>query len=139
MPGFEVTDIDHVVLRARDAESLARFYVDVLGCPVERRLEIGLTQLRAGGALIDIVAVDSELGRLGGEGPAEDGTGRNLDHFCLRITPFDGEALIEALTAQGVECTEIREVYGAQGMGRSVYIKDPEGNVVELKEARTGG
>ena len=69
---FRVTDIDHIVLRTSNAESLLRFYVEVLGCPVERdRRDIGLIQLRAGRALIDIVPVDSELGKMGGRRQAQ--------------------------------------------------------------------
>ena len=70
-PPFQLTRIDHVVLRVRDAEAMERFYVDVLGCQEERRQdEIGLVQLRAGDSLIDLVALDSKLGRLGGAGPS---------------------------------------------------------------------
>jgi catechol 2,3-dioxygenase-like lactoylglutathione lyase family enzyme len=139
MARFDIMHIDHVVLRARDAARLTRFYVDVLGCSVERQLEIGLTQLRAGTALIDIVPVDSELGRRGGSGPAPDGSGRNLDHFCLRIEPFDADSLVADLRSREIQCSDVMEVYGAEGFGPSVYVQDPEGNVVELKGAGGGG
>ena len=139
MAGFDIKHIDHVVLRARDAARLTKFYVDVLGCSIERELDIGLIQLRAGTALTDVVPVDSELGKRGGRGPDPDGTGRNLDHFCLRIEPFDAESLIEDLRSREVQCSDVMEVYGAEGFGPSVYVEDPEGNVVELKGAGSGG
>ena len=63
----------------------------MLGCTVEReRPELGLTQLRAGVSLVDLIAVDGELGRAGGAAPGK--TRRNMDHLCLRIEPFDQNA-----------------------------------------------
>ena len=129
---FAIIGIDHVVLRVADAERAIRFYCDVLGCHEERRLEdIGLYQLRAGTALIDIVPVESEIGRAGGAGPGAEG--RNLDHFALRIEPFDEAALRAHLAAHGVAAGEVSKRYGAEGEGPSLYIKDPDGNTVELK------
>jgi catechol 2,3-dioxygenase-like lactoylglutathione lyase family enzyme len=85
---IRIPDIDHLVLRVADLGAMLRFYCDVLGCTVERRRDdLGLTQLRAGRCLIDLVTLDGPLGRTGGAGPAREG--RNLDHFCLRIEPFD--------------------------------------------------
>ena len=129
---FAIVGIDHVVLRVADAERAIRFYCDVLGCHEERRLEdIGLYQLRAGAALIDIVPVESEIGRAGGAGPGEEG--RNLDHFALRIEPFDELALRAHLAAHGVAAGDVSTRYGAEGDGPSLYIQDPDGNTVELK------
>ena len=104
-----------------------------LGCEIERELDIGLTQLRAGNALIDIVDVNSNLGRQRGPGPAADGSAANLDHFCLRIEPFDAVALARHLQRHDVEATQVTTVYGAEGFGPSIYVTDPERNVVELK------
>lgn len=129
---INLVGIDHIVLRADDYQGLIDFYCGVLGARVERVLEdLGLTQLRAGNALIDIVDVHGELGRSGG--PAPSTQGNNLDHFCLQIEPFDEAALREYLLEQGIEAGEFAERYGAQGMGRSLYIQDTEGNVVELR------
>ena len=129
---FEILGLDHVVLRAADVARLTRFYCDVLGCSVEReRPELGLTQLRAGVSLIDLIAVDGELGRAGGAAPGK--TRRNMDHLCLRIEPFDANALIAHLVSNGLTVGEIRSRFGADGYGPSLYISDPEGNVVELK------
>lgn len=129
---FSLQDIDHVVLRARDIARMIAFYRDVLGCAVDReREDLGLYQLRAGRSLIDLVDVKGKLGRAGGAAPGADG--RNMDHFCLAIEPFDETALRAHLAAHGVEMGEVATRYGAQGSGPSVYIRDPEGNTVELK------
>ena len=129
---IRVVDIDHVVLRVRDLERMIAFYRDVLGCPVEwRRDELGLVHLRAGRALIDLVPVDGPLGRKGGAPPGREG--RNVDHVCLRVAPFDPAAIALHLEAHGVRVGEIRPRFGAQGEGVSVYLWDPEDNLVELK------
>ena len=129
---FRIAHIDHVVLRVRDLQAMLRFYTEVLGCPLEKVQEaIGLYQVRAGSALIDLVPVDGKLGRAGGAAPGAQG--RNLDHFCLRIDPFDGPALREWLSSRGANPGEVVQRYGAEGDGPSVYVEDPEGNVVELK------
>jgi glyoxylase I family protein len=77
------------------------------------------------------VPLDGKLGREGGAGPAKEG--RNVDHFALRIAPFDGAALAAHLRAHGIEPGEVVQRYGAEGDGPSMYITDPDGNGVELK------
>jgi glyoxylase I family protein len=134
---IHVLGIDHVVLRVKDTPRVARFYCDVLGCRVERvRQELGLTQLRAGQSLIDLVSVDGDLGRKGGAAPGAEG--RNMDHVCLRVEPFDPMAILSHLIKHGVVPGETRTRYGADGYGPSIYVSDPEGNVVELKGSPTG-
>ncbi|MGQ3053984.1 MAG: VOC family protein [Roseateles sp.] len=129
---LKLQGIDHVVLRVIDLDAMVRFYVDTLGCAVERRQdEIGLVQLRAGRSLIDLVPVDGKLGRMGGAAPGAEG--RNLDHFCLRVDAFDADAIRAHLAAHGVEAGKTESRYGAEGEGPSLYLSDPEGNVVELK------
>ena len=129
---FRILEIDHVVLRARDPERLVRFYCDALGCAVERRQDaIGLVQLRAGRSLIDIVGVDGTLGRKGGAAPGVEG--RNMDHLCVRVEPFDADALRAHLEKHGARIGENARRYGAEGFGPSLYLFDPEGNMVELK------
>ncbi|MCE9642319.1 MAG: VOC family protein [Betaproteobacteria bacterium] len=129
---FEILGLDHVVLRVTNTARLKHFYCDVLGCSVERdRPELGLVQLRAGVSLVDLVDVEGELGRAGGAAPGK--TRRNMDHLCLRIEPFDENALIAHLVSNGVAVGEIKSRFGADGYGPSLYISDPEGNVVELK------
>ncbi len=129
---IRIRDIDHLVLRVVDLDHMLQFYCDVLGCTIERRKdEIGLVQLRAGRSLIDLVPVDGQLGKAGGAPPGKEG--RNLDHFCLRIEPFDEVAIRRHLDAYGVEAGELARRFGAEGEGPSIYVSDPEGNVVELK------
>jgi glyoxylase I family protein len=111
---------------------MVEFYCNVLGCSVERRQEeIGLIQLRAGRSLIDLVAVDGKLGRMGGAAPGPEG--RNMDHLCLRAEPFDQDAIIAHLQARDVRIGDFGSRYGAEGEGPSQYLFDPEGNLVELK------
>ena len=132
MTPFRLGQLDHVVLRTPNLDAMIAFYGGVLGCSVERRLDdVGLVQLRAGAALIDLVPVDGKLGRRGGAAPGVEG--RNLDHFCLTVEPFDEPALLGHLDAAGVEHSAVRRLYGATGFGPSIYISDPDGNTVELK------
>lgn len=133
---LEIVAIDHIVLRTSKLNAMLDFYCNVLGCKVERELpaETGLTQLRAGNALIDIVTVDSELGRLGGEAPTA--TGNNLDHICLQLKAISEDDIKAHLHQAGITEGDFEERYGAQGFGRSIYIRDPEGTVVELRSQR---
>jgi catechol 2,3-dioxygenase-like lactoylglutathione lyase family enzyme len=132
---IRVRKIDHLVLRSDNVAELVRFYREVLGCEVERELppKTGLTQLRAGDALIDIVAVDSELGRAGGGPPGRDGN--NLDHFCLELENVSEGELREWLQSHGLNCGPFQTRYGAGGFGHSIYISDPDGNTIELRPA----
>lgn len=123
--------IDHVVFRVVDLEKVARFYIDVLGARWEKKQEdIGLYQIRVGSALIDLVPVDGKLGSAGGAAPGDGG--RNVDHVCFRVLPWDGESILEHLNACGIDA-EIVSRYGAEGDGPSIYVTDPEGNNLELK------
>jgi len=134
---IRIRELDHLVLRVSDLDRMLRFYCDGLGCTVERRQdEIGLVQLRAGQSLIDLVPVDGKLGRAGGAAPGREA--RNLDHFCLRVEPFDEPGIRRHLTAQGIAVGPVATRYGAEGEGPSIYITDPEGNVVELKGPPVG-
>jgi catechol 2,3-dioxygenase-like lactoylglutathione lyase family enzyme len=130
---FTVKRIDHVVLRVRDPRTSIAFYRDVLGCNVVReRPDLGLIHIRAGASMIDLVDVEGELGRRGGAAPGQDA--RNVDHVCLRVEPFDETSLRQHLMARGVipigpaSCN-----FGAEGDGLSLYVRDPDGNIVELK------
>ena len=129
---FAVLGIDHIVLRVRSLPEALRFYRDVLGCGLERdQPELGLTQLRAGRSLVDLVTLDGPLGV--GEPP---GKGPNVEHFCLTLAPFDEPRLIAWLRDRGVAVHAPDTRYGAQGEGRSFYIEDPDGNHIELKAGR---
>jgi glyoxylase I family protein len=134
---IRIREIDHLVLRVVGLDRMLHFYCDVLGCTVERRDDsIGLVQLRAGRSLLDLVPVDGRLGLAGGAPPGHEG--RNLDHFCFRVEPFDEAAIRSQLGTHriAVPATAIRN--GAEGEGPSIYISDPEGNVVELKGPPAG-
>jgi glyoxylase I family protein len=134
---LNVRAIDHVVLRVRDIEAMTRFYCDVLGArKVAYRAEFGMTHLRVGGSMIDVVAVDGPLGKPGGAAPGKEG--RNMDHLCLRVDPFNQDAIVAHLKEHGVTVGEIRTRFGAEGNGVSIYLTDPEGNTVELKGPSDG-
>jgi catechol 2,3-dioxygenase-like lactoylglutathione lyase family enzyme len=137
MPPFSVDRIDHIVLPVADMERSVAFYVGVLGLRVERRRgDLGLVQLRAGASIVDLVSLEGALGAKGGGGPGPEG--RNLDHFCLRIEPFDEARLTAFLAGQGrVLLGRAARNYGAEGFGPSFYIADPDGNVIELKGPAT--
>lgn len=129
---IHIREIDHLVLRIADLERMLAFYCGVLGCTVERRRDdLGLIQLRAGRSLIDLVPIDGKLGSAGGAAPGTEG--RNLDHFCLRVEPFDEPSIRAHLTKAGVTAGAVEMRYGADGEGPSLYLTDPEGNTVELK------
>lgn len=132
MPPFRLVAIDHVVLRITNITRSLAFYVDGLGCTVEKvQDDIGLTQLRAGSSLIDLVPLTGKLGRAGGAAPGTEG--RNVDHFALDIEPFDEAAIRAHLQALGIAVGESARRYGAKGYGPSIYVTDPDGNEVELK------
>jgi catechol-2,3-dioxygenase len=129
---LEVLAIDHIVLRTTKLKEMLDFYIKVLNCTIEREtpVETGLTQLRAGSALIDLVAVNSRLGAIGGGAPTQ--SERNVDHFCLQVRSAPEQDIINYLKKSGIEVGEFASRFGAQGEGNSIYIKDPEGNGVEL-------
>ncbi len=136
MSAIRIKAIDHVVLRVAEMEQSIRFYCDVLGCTVERRRpDLGLIHLRAGRSLIDLVNLDGPLGLKGGAGANPDPAqgGRNMDHLCLRVDSFDADAIAGHLRAHGVEPAAPAPRFGAEGTGPSIYLSDPDGNVVELK------
>ena len=129
---FTMKGLDHVVLRIRDLEAMKTFYCDVLGCTFEDHdVDLGLYQVRAGNQLIDLVPISGKAGSRGGPPPGKDG--HNMDHFAIQIEPYDDDAIRAYLSGHGVELGETRIRGGAEGEGPAIYIKDPEGNTVELK------
>jgi catechol 2,3-dioxygenase-like lactoylglutathione lyase family enzyme len=134
MSAFQIRGIDHVVLRCNNVDEMLSFYCDVLGCTIAKRNErLGLIHLSAGTSMIDLVATDGEIGRAGGSAAGLEA--RNMDHFCLRVEPFDVEHLTEHLKTHGLAPAELRIRFGAEGDGLSFYLRDPAGNRVELKGA----
>lgn len=134
---FQIMGIDHLVLRVRYPERMLDFYCRILGCRLEReKSDIGLYQLRAGTSLIDLVDI---RGPLGGDGQEADQCKANMDHFCLRIEPFDADQLLTYFNLAGVICEPPVMRYGAEGEGPSIYLFDPEGNQLELKGPAEAG
>jgi glyoxylase I family protein len=123
---LKVAELDHVVLRCRNLEQALDFYIRILGLTEERRIaQIGLVQLRAGRSMVDLVPAKA--------GRTEEAL--NLDHFCLGVEVHDLNAAAVYLRARGVEVMgEPADRYGARGMGKSIYVRDPEGNIIELKQ-----
>ncbi|HSD16931.1 MAG TPA: VOC family protein [Thermomonas sp.] len=130
---FSVQRLDHLVLRVRDLDVAEAFYRDVLGCEVARRRDdLGLRHLRAGTSMIDLVSVDGTLGLRGGH--AAGSAGRNLDHLCLRVEPFDEAAIVRHLAQHDIAPHgPATSNFGAEGDGLSLYLDDPDGNTIELK------
>lgn len=128
---LDFVGLDHVVLRIADLDTSLAFYEGVLGLPVERKLDIGLVQLRAGACLVDLVPSDSAIGRQGGNPPAMDAP--NMDHFCLALADFNEAEIRSWLAAHGIKAGPVERRYGAGGFGPSIYLQDPDGNTVELK------
>ncbi|MBI6135591.1 VOC family protein [Serratia marcescens] len=132
MPPFSLKTIDHVVLRVRDMQKSLHFYTQIVGCYIaKQRPDLGLMHLRAGAAMIDLIDVNGQLGKKGGEAP--DPRRQNVDHVCLRIDPFNEDDLLAYLRSQGIAVNPAESRYGAEGDGPSIYFSDPDGNRIELK------
>jgi catechol 2,3-dioxygenase-like lactoylglutathione lyase family enzyme len=127
---FPLTGIDHVVLLVGDMERATAFYTDVIGCAVDNDLpQYGMRQLRAGTALIDLVDIGAEQGAWA---KPEVAGGRNVDHVALGLGPADPDAVRRHLAAHDVAIIEEGERTGALGDTLSFYIRDPDGNQIEL-------
>lgn len=125
MTAIPVAGLDHVVVRARDLANMQRFYEGLFDISVERRIDrIGLVQLRIGAHLLDLIQDRSSPGQA---------TGRNMDHFCVQVDPWDDAGIRAHLDDLGIEAGPTERRYGAGGYGPSIYLTDPEGNLVELK------
>lgn len=132
MAAIKTLGLDHIVLRVTDIPRARAWYAAVLGCKVERVLpSLGLTQLRAGASLIDLVDVSGPAGKSGGAaaGPKR----RNMDHYCVQLAEFSEKKIIAHLQRKGIEPGKVGRRYGALGHGPSMYLTDPDGNTVELK------
>jgi glyoxylase I family protein len=125
---IRIRKLDHVVIRARDTAKMIVFYCDVLGCSLEKHSTAvaGLTHLRAGDSLIDIMPLADDVS-------VTEAVETNMDHLCIQVEPFTEDGIKAHLEQHGVEVGAFGRRYGADGDGTSVYIRDPEGNEVELK------
>ena len=115
--------LDHVVVNVSDLDRALGFYCGVLGCTEERRPMDYLVQLRAGASMIDLMVKERAPG----------GGAPNMDHFAVVVDPFDEAAIRRHLESHGIEPGKLVTRYGAEGNGPSMYIHDPDGNMVELK------
>jgi len=126
----KIAELDHVVFRCRDQARTLDFYSRILGLTEERRIDqIGLIQLRAGRSMIDLVPAQG----------SRDEQALNVDHVCLGIDAPDLGAVARFLRDNSVEVlSDPAPRYGARGNGLSIYIRDPEGNIIELKQMPAG-
>ena len=133
MAKIQIRKIDHLVLRVRDIDAMRKFYCEVLGAEhIGYRPKFAMSHLRVGECMLDLVEADKR-------GLTPPAAGRlNLDHFCFRVEPFDQEAIVAHLKRHNVPLGPIRDRYGAEGNGVSIYLTDPEGNTVELKGPSDG-
>ncbi len=130
-PPFALEGIDHILLLVSGLDAAARFYTEVLGCTVEGALpQYGMLQLRAGAALIDLV--DIAAPEASWAKPPVAG-GRNLDHLCLALAAHDEAELRRHLARHHVAIIEEGIHGGSRGESLSLYVRDPSGNVIELK------
>ena len=137
MAPFQIQNLDHVVIRVRDQNLMTKFFCEVLGCSIERSIDdVGINQLRAGASLIDLVNVAGSIGTKNHRDSYF--KGHNMDHFCMRIEPFDEKVLLDHLRDHGIKPGPVEQRYGAEGMGPSIYFNDPEGNRIELKGPPSG-
>ena len=122
MPNFTPLGLDHVVLRVKDQAATQKFYIEVLGCTLERiNAPLSLIHLRFGDQLIDIL-------------PGNGDSGMGMDHVCLSIRCDDLGKVADNLRAKGVTLEgEIRDRFGAYGSSPSLYFRDPDGYRIELK------
>lgn len=129
---IRIKGLDHVVIRTANLEAMLAFYNDVLGCKLEHGFkERGLYQLRAGAALIDLIDVEAELGKQGG--PAPERNGHNMDHYCVTLEAWDEAEIRAVFDRYNVDAAETKWRNGAAGKTPSIFIRDADGNRVELK------
>jgi len=129
-PPLTFRGLDHVVIRCAELEPMLSFYQEVLGLELVRSNEsLGLYHLRAGAALIDLVPVGGQLGGQEAPVPAH----ANMAHLCLRLEKPRWSELLAYLEDAGLSPGKPENRFGADGSGPSVYVNDPEGNVIEFK------
>lgn len=130
-PSFSLVGIDHVVFLVDDMVKALQFYCDVLGCqPGYSYPRLGMEQVWCGNALI-VLWDTTHPGAASAVPPVKGG--RNVDHVCINLSPFDVSELIGHLNSHMVAIDRTAFHGGARGMGESIYIFDPFGNKLELK------
>ena len=123
-PAVRVIGLDHIVLITQDVARQLKYYTEVLGLPGVRVDEWELGEVPFPSVRVDATTlIDLQEGER---------TGSNLHHFCLQIEPGD----LDVLAADGdldVVSGPTDGLFGAQGYARSLYVRDPDGNVIELR------
>ena len=128
---FALTGIDHVVFLVDDLAGAVDWYRRVLGCaPGYSYPDLGMEQVWAGASLIVLWDI-THPGAAGARPPVPGG--RNVDHLCIATSPFDPAAFRAHMAAHGVTIEREAVHGGARGVGRSFYIRDPWGNLLEMK------
>ena len=131
-PLVKITEMDHIVLRCEDVERSLSFYTDVLGLKAERVEQWRAGEVRFPSARLNADTIIDFFGSDQGH-ISKDGA-RNQDHFCMVIEPTDMDELKAKFEALGVEIQAgPGKRWGSHGDGISLYIYDPEDNVVELR------
>lgn len=123
---MRVVEPDHIVLVSADPERLIEWYrsrlgLDALRLDEWRRDEVPFVSLRVNdGFLIDVT-----------RGTRPEGDLRNVDHVALVVDGVDLDVIAEA----GEWDVEFgpADLFGARGVGRGLYVRDPDGNRVELR------
>ena len=130
---LQAVEMDHIVLRVKDVERALRFYTEIIGLAPYR-----VEEYRSGNVPFPCARINGhtiiDLLPWTQDEPVGDGP-RNMDHFCLTIEPTDLVGLSESLKSQGVTVVSDGPALrsGAQGTGNSIYVKDWEGNTIELR------
>ena len=126
---FTYKGFDHIALVTRNVAAMKRFYAECLGLAVESEGKVkagyNVTTLRAGDALLDLFEAS----------PTNPAPSANLseEHFCLRATGSSIYDVIATLKRKGLEPTQAEVNNGAAGKGLSTFVRDPDGNKVEIK------
>ncbi|MFM2356193.1 MAG: hypothetical protein RLZZ528_1929 [Pseudomonadota bacterium] len=130
-PPFSLAGLDHVVFLVDDMDRALAFYQGVLGCqPGYSYPALGMEQVWCGSALIVLWDL-THPGAAGAIPPVRGG--RNVDHVCIALSPFDPDAMRAYLARHGIAIEREARHGGARGVGLSFYVRDPFGNLLELK------
>lgn len=127
--------LDHIVLNVEDDETMIAFYTEVLQLPTER-----LEEYRSGHVPFPSLRLNADtiidlFPKKLWQKSAAQGQGReNLNHFCIAVTKADWDTLVKRLEDRGIsiERGPVR-LWGAQGTGTSIYFRDPENNLIEVR------
>ena len=111
------------MLNVADVERSLRFYCELLGLEPVRLAEWRAGQVPFPSARVDRSTIIDLV--------ATARTGANADHFCLVVAPTDFTHLKATGQFDVVEGPVTR--FGARGDGTSLYVRDPDGNLVELR------